>query len=64
VQAGELPILLGTTAVAYGVYGKGRVLCYSPHPELTEGLAKLVRFAIHSVARRAVDRPVKIEADK
>ncbi|MDF1799281.1 MAG: N-formylglutamate amidohydrolase [Planctomycetota bacterium] len=51
-------VMLGTTAVARGRYGRGRVLCFSPHPELTAGLDELLRFAIHDVARRAEDRPV------
>ncbi len=31
-------VMRGTTAVAAGRFGEGRVLCSSPHPERTEGL--------------------------
>jgi len=44
-------VMKGTTAIAQGRYGSGRVLCFSPHPELTEGLEELVQFAIESVKR-------------
>ena len=45
-------VMPGTTAIAHGRYGKGRVLCFSPHPEKTEGLEDLVRVAIEHVKRR------------
>lgn len=39
----------GTTAIAAGRYGEGRVLCFSPHPEKSEAtpevLARGVRWA-------------------
>ena len=38
-------VMSGTTAIATGVYGKGRVLCFSPHPEKTKGLEDFVRRA-------------------
>ena len=39
-------VMKGTTAIAKGKFGSGRVLCFSPHPELTIGLEDMVRFAI------------------
>ena len=44
-------VMPGTTAIAHGRYGKGRVLCFSPHPEKTRGLEDLVRVAIEHVKR-------------
>lgn len=44
-------VMKGTTAIARGQYGRGRVVCFSPHPELTEGLEVLVRYAIDHVRR-------------
>lgn len=35
-----------TTAIARAEFGKGRVFCFSPHPELTEGLSHFVRRAV------------------
>ncbi len=42
-------VMPGTTAIAQGRFGKGRVVCFSPHPELTKGLHHLVRHAIREV---------------
>jgi glutamine amidotransferase-like uncharacterized protein len=30
-------VMLGTTAIARGTFGKGRVVCFSPHPERSRG---------------------------
>ena len=35
-------VMSGTTAIAAGRFGDGRVLCFSPHPEITEGLTEVV----------------------
>lgn len=39
-------VMPGTTAIAAGSFGKGRVWCFSPHPERTEGLQKMVHRSI------------------
>jgi N-formylglutamate amidohydrolase len=39
-------VMLGCTAIASGAYHAGRVLCFSPHPERTEGLESFVARAI------------------
>ncbi|MCA9070517.1 MAG: hypothetical protein KDA84_16410, partial [Planctomycetaceae bacterium] len=44
-------VMKGTTAIAFGRYGHGRVLCFSPHPEKTNGLEFLVNSAIKLVSR-------------
>ncbi len=44
-------VMKGTTAIAQGKFGNGRVICFSPHPELTTGLEHLVRLAIAHVKR-------------
>lgn len=45
-------VMKGTTAIAKGQYGRGQVLCFSPHPELTEGLEVLIQYAIEHVQRK------------
>jgi|GEM_PF-1127922 glutamine amidotransferase-like uncharacterized protein len=42
-------VMKGTTAIARGKYGSGRVVCFSPHPELTKRLEALVQHAINHV---------------
>lgn len=49
-------VMVGTTAVAAGKFGQGRVVCFSPHPELTEGLMHLIEHAVNHVKRSRVDR--------
>ncbi|MFT6182370.1 MAG: hypothetical protein ACI9NQ_001808 [Paracoccaceae bacterium] len=41
----------GSTAIAQRVFGKGRVICFSPHPEMTEGLEHFIQLAIQNVRR-------------
>jgi len=45
-------VMPGATAVAASEFGKGRVLCFSPHPEETEGLHKLLLRGIAWAAAR------------
>jgi hypothetical protein len=42
-------VMIGTTAIAAGTFGCGKVLCFSPHPEKTEGLGAFVHRAIEYV---------------
>ena len=42
-------VMVGTTAIAEGRFGKGRVICFSPHPELTKGLDHSIQLAIQKV---------------
>ncbi len=44
-------VMPGTTAIAKGEFGKGRVICFSPHPELTDGLQHLLKLAIDDVKK-------------
>jgi hypothetical protein len=46
--------MLGQTAIAAGVYAQGRVACFSPHPERTTGLEKLLLRAVIWSAREGV----------
>jgi hypothetical protein len=48
---GKMP---NTPAIISGLYGKGRVLCFSPHPEYTKGIETFINRAV----RWSVDRPV------
>ena len=43
-------VMTGTTAIAAGEFGKGRVLCFSPHPELTPGLEDVLYEGLAWVA--------------
>ncbi len=45
-------VMVGTTAIARGRFGQGRVICFSPHPEMTEGLESFVQDAIDYVNRK------------
>jgi glutamine amidotransferase-like uncharacterized protein len=43
-------VMKGTAAIARGKFGKGRVVCFSPHPEKTPGQEELLRAAIRWAA--------------
>jgi glutamine amidotransferase-like uncharacterized protein len=43
-------VMKGTTAIARGTFGKGRVFCFSPHPEKTPDQDPYVRAAVEWVA--------------
>jgi hypothetical protein len=43
-------VMKGTTAIAAAEFGKGRVICISPHPEKTKGLDGFIRHAVTWVA--------------
>jgi glutamine amidotransferase-like uncharacterized protein len=45
-------IMKGTTAIARGKYGKGRVMCFSPHPEKTPGRESFLQAAVRWVANQ------------
>ena len=45
-------VMLDTPAIVRGAFGKGRVVCSSPHPEQTEGLEEVLRQLIRAAARR------------
>jgi N-formylglutamate amidohydrolase/glutamine amidotransferase-like uncharacterized protein len=45
-------VMIGTTAIARGRFGQGRVICFSPHPEMTAGLEAFVQDAINCVNRK------------
>jgi glutamine amidotransferase-like uncharacterized protein len=53
-------VMQGTTAIARGTFGKGRVFCFSPHPEKTPKLDPFVRAAVlwvaHSAAAARTDK--------
>jgi glutamine amidotransferase-like uncharacterized protein len=43
--------MIDTPAIVAGRFGKGRVLLFSPHPEMTPGLESIVRRAVLATAR-------------
>jgi len=45
-------VMKGTTAIARGKFGDGRVVCFSPHPEKTPGREAFVREAVRWAAGR------------
>lgn len=44
-------VMIGTTAIASAEFGKGRVLCFSPHPELTKDMESLLHRGLEWTAR-------------
>lgn len=48
-------VMKGTTAIARGAFGKGRVVCFSPHPEKTPGRDAFLRDAVRWAANRGVN---------
>ncbi len=45
-------IMVGTSAIVRSTYGKGRVVCFSPHPEKTENCGWMIRKAVEWLANR------------
>ena len=43
-------VMARTSAAVRTTYGKGRVFCFSPHPELTDGLSHLIPLAVQWAA--------------
>lgn len=43
-------VMARTSAAVRAQYGKGRVFCFSPHPELTDGLHHLIPFTVRWAA--------------
>ena len=43
-------VMVGNSAVVRTEYGKGRVFCFSPHPEKTEGLGYMINMAVDWLA--------------
>lgn len=39
-------VMLGKTAIAIGNYGQGQVVCFSPHPEKTDGRESMIGDAL------------------
>jgi glutamine amidotransferase-like uncharacterized protein len=57
VKNGAKPgAMKGTTAVARGKFAKGRVVCFSPHPEKTPGREPFLQAAVRWAATRTDDR--------
>ena len=52
-------VMKGTTAIAHGQFGQGRVICFSPHPEMTKGLETLVLYAINRVNQNRSQKKVE-----
>jgi len=52
-------VMVGTTAIAAGSFGQGRVICFSPHPEKTSGLEAVIRRGTRWAAGRD-GRPVLV----
>jgi glutamine amidotransferase-like uncharacterized protein/predicted deacylase len=52
-------IMTGSPAAVAGTYGKGRVMCFSPHPEQTPGLEPLVESAIKWAAEGSAKADVR-----
>ncbi|MGC4003770.1 MAG: BPL-N domain-containing protein [Pirellulales bacterium] len=55
-------VMRGTTAMARGRFGEGRVFCISPHPEQDERYADTIRTIARWTARAAVAKPQEANA--
>ena len=51
-KGAPLGVMKGTSAVVRAHCGNGRVFCFSPHPELTDGLDHLISTAVNWLASR------------
>jgi glutamine amidotransferase-like uncharacterized protein len=49
--------MIDTPAIVAARFGKGKVILFSPHPEMTRGLEPLVRRAILAAARGSANAP-------
>ena len=52
-----LGIMKGTTAIARGKFGKGRIVCFSPHPEKTPGRETFLQSAVRWAAHESNNNP-------
>ena len=50
-QRGPKGVMIGTTAIAQTVFGKGHVILISPHPEKSDGLDGFIRQAVDWVGQ-------------
>ena len=50
-------IMKGTTAIARGTFGKGHVVCFSPHPEKTPGREAFLQSAVRWAAAANAEHP-------
>ncbi len=50
-QRGPKGVMIGTTAIAQTVYGRGHVILISPHPEKSDGLDGFIRQAVDWVGQ-------------
>lgn len=53
-------VMIGTTAIAAAEFGQGRVLCFSPHPELTKDQESLLHRGVEWAVRADAKRPATI----
>lgn len=54
-------IMPGTSAIVRGRYGSGRILCFSPHPEMTNGRESMINVAVAWLAGVKDERAVEID---
>ncbi|MCG6158129.1 serine hydrolase [Rubinisphaera margarita] len=54
-------IMVGTSAIVRANYGSGRVFCFSPHPELTDGQESMINHAVHWLVGLADEQAVEFD---
>jgi glutamine amidotransferase-like uncharacterized protein len=57
-------VMKGTTAIARGTFGQGRVVCFSPHPEKTPACNGLLRAAVRWAAGAPNDAAREYESSR
>lgn len=51
-KGAPMGVMVGTTAIARSTFGNGRVICFSPHPEVKDGPNQLVLQGIRWVSAK------------
>ncbi len=52
-------VMSGTSAIVRARYGAGRVFCFSPHPEVTEGREGMISVAVEWLAQKVDEHAVE-----
>ena len=51
-------VMINSPAVVSGVYGKGRIICFGPHPEQTPGMEPVLWRSLLWAANRSLQTPL------
>lgn len=54
-------VMPGTSAIVRARYGQGRVFCFSPHPEKTDGRESMINAAVHWLAPARNEQAIELK---